>query len=181
LKKIINFKKDILNEFCSRDLETLIRLAEAFSKITLSSEVQIFHIKASARMIFNSVYLNGISKSDKRINTVFLEKMNKMYPFKKYGKFVKTKFYEYSLISKKLFLIIKNKKNQKLPGIFFLNLSKTFFFYFSQSKEKNIGLKRIKIFVNTLKHIVSKTKRLFITRLSRNSTFSNDGLILSIT
>ena len=181
LKKIIKFKKDILDEFCSRDLETLIRLSEAFSKLTLSSEVQIFHIKASARMIFNSVYLNGIYKSDKRINTVFLEKMNKVYSLKKYGRFLKTKFHEYSLISKKLFLIIKNKKSQKLPGIFFLNLSKTFFFYFSESKGKNIGLKRIKIFVNTLKHIIFKTKRFFITKLSRNSTSCNDRLILNIT
>lgn len=44
------------NFFTVRQLESLIRLSEAFSKLYLSKFVKNFHIKAAAKLFFNSIY-----------------------------------------------------------------------------------------------------------------------------
>lgn len=178
LKRIFSFQKEILSEISSRHLETLIRMSEAFGKLTLSYKVQEFHVKASARTLFKSLYFRVFLDFKHKETREDLKNKHKIISYKDYEKAVTIKFRDFNFMARKIFIIIENKTRNKEIGGFLLSIIQKFFFYFSKSTKKVIGAKRIRKFIKTLKHTVNITKKIFIIKLSETQANLEDGFIL---
>jgi len=176
-KKIFSTKINTGIEISSRQLETLIRLSEAFAKLTLFPIIQEFHVKAASRLLFNSFFFLKPSISNKTENEFFLNTMNIS---KKLKEVLKIKFHDLEFMSKNFLFLIGKKINDEKMENFFLTFIQAFFFYFS-SKFRNleIGFKQIKKFIVVLKHMIYIEKKIFITKLSKSNKKVNFTLFLN--
>jgi len=166
-------------EILSRHLETLIRLSEALGKLLLSSKIQEFHIKAAGRIIFKSMYLLEPFEYGPLNNKHSVEKNFGFVCGKKYKKNLIVKFHDFNYMSKKFSFILRNNVNNLVIGISFLTLLKTFFFYFSNTNKKGVGLLKIKKIVAVLNQLIHDNKRFFITKLSKRGKIQGNCFILN--
>jgi len=165
IKKIFFFQKFHSSIICSRQLETLVRLSEAFGKLTLASKIHEFHIKAAARIMFDSFFpMNPIQRSG-LMGANFLNEFNDSFSFARPRNDRVVKFHEFNFISKKILTVIDEK-----IGTSFLRISKIFFFNFSTNFKKKVGVKQIMKFIITIHHMTHTFKGIFFTKISKNST-----------
>ena len=164
-KKLFFTKIKTGTEISTRQLETLIRLSEAFGKLTLFSRIQEFHVKAAARIMFNSFFFLKSSKSKKTNCEPFLYKMSNS---KKSKGIVEIKFHDSEFITRKILFLVGKKISDKKKENYFLELIQAFFFHFSKYHILEIGLKQIKKLVIILKHLIKIERKIFITKLSEN-------------
>lgn len=82
-------------------------------------------------------------------------------------------------MSKKFSFILRNNINNLVIGISFLTLLKTFFFYFSNTNKKGVGLLKIKKIVAVLNQLIHDNKRFFITKLSKRGKIQGNCFILN--
>jgi len=139
-----------INYFTIRQLESLIRLSEGFSKLYLGKFVKEFHVKAAGRLLFQSLY---------PFNKSFKFQFFKIFPKKYYSRFEKKKektqkksnkiklsFREFQLIFKSLLFEIKNLKNFGFHGVslktIFKKIMKAHYFSFSK-QQRGIQIKKM--------------------------------------
>ena len=89
LRKIQFTKKKHEDEISSRQLETLIRLSEAFGKLTLAPKILEFHIKAAARVLFKTFYLNIPISNEKLTDKDSVSRCKTTGQLKKFQKVLK--------------------------------------------------------------------------------------------
>lgn len=164
-KKLFFSKMKTWTSISSRQLETLVRLSEAFGKLTLFSKIQEFHVKAAARIMFHSFFFLKSSKPKKTNCELFLNIVSNL---KKSKGIVEIKFHDSEFISRKILFLIGKKISNKKKGNHFLKFVQAFFFHFSKFHVLEIGLKQIKKLVIILKHLIKIEKKIFITKLSEN-------------
>jgi hypothetical protein len=152
-------------EISTRQLETLIRLSEAFGKLTLFSKIQEFHVKAAARIMFESFFFLKSSSSKKTKYEPFLNKMSNL---KKSKGNVEIKFHDSEFITRKILFLVGKKIRAKKNGNYFLKFVQAFFFHFSKYHILEIGIKQIKKLAIILKHLIKIERKIFITKLSEN-------------
>jgi DNA replication licensing factor MCM6 len=126
-----------------RHLESLIRLSEALSKLYLGLYVKKFHVKAAARLLFNSIY--PFNKSSKKLfrksseTNVKIFKKKKIQKSKSKKKTIKISFFEFRIIFRNIIAEIKSNKNKGFLGIklnfLIKRLLQSSFFMFSFEKK----------------------------------------------
>jgi DNA replicative helicase MCM subunit Mcm2 (Cdc46/Mcm family) len=164
-KKLFFSKIKTGTEISSRQLETLIRLSEAFGKLTLFSKIQEFHVKAAARIMFDSFFFLKSSRSKKTKYEPFL---NIMSSLKKSKEIVEIKFHDSEFIARKILFLVGKKIPEKKKVNFFLKFVQAFFFHFSKYHILEIGVKQIKKLIIILKHLIKNERKIFIIRLFEN-------------
>ena len=107
------------NYFTIRQLESLIRLSEAFSKLYLCKYVKKFHVKAAAKLLFSSLYpfndysIRGFTEFFKKLSFSSQKKIEykEKYVQKKLG------FREFQIFFKFIIFQILKQKNKIYTGV----------------------------------------------------------------
>ena len=118
-------------------------MSEAFGKLTLSHKIQEFHVKASARTLFKSLYFREFMGGKSNEIRMGLKNKYNLISFKDHEKFVTINFRDFNFMAEKIFFIIENKKQEKEIGFFLSTLIQNFFFYFSNTKKKLLEQKEL--------------------------------------
>lgn len=177
LRRVYFTKKKTGFEISARQLETLIRLSEAFGKLSLAPKILEFHIKAAARILFKSFHIQIPITKEKLTNEDVVKNCELTVQNEISQRVIKIRFSHYYLMVKKINLILKIKK-KKIPGISMIDIIRSFFFYFSKASSGKIGLIQTKKIIKTLKNLTYGKKKFLVIKMSTKKNSPLDCLFL---
>ena len=160
-KNLLDSKK---KDFMSlRKLENLIRLSESFAKIFLSSEVELFHVKAAARLLFFSSTIEN-----NMLHKGYCEKKKNKFDIKKnelenFPKKMSISFGQFDMISDQISKLLSEKKIVKFRGMTMKKLVKFLFLNFKRKNNVEKDRDMMDKFFFTIKYMAFIQKLLIIT------------------
>lgn len=164
------------NYFTIRQLETIIRLAEAFSKLYLCKYVKKFHVKAAGKLFFNTLYpFNKSSRIEfqrffRNFSNIGTKKKEKFGNNCNSQESRKLSFGEFQMLFKSIIYEIKNNKINAYRGVPLKRIIKGILKiqnYRCKAQRKNIHVKKIFL---VIKYMIFSYESLFYLKSRKMNT-----------